>query len=305
MPPIESDIDALFHLPLGEFTSARNALAAKLKKAGHRDEAEAVRGLSKPSISAWVVNQLYWKQRKAFDKLMASGEQFRHAQASQLAGKSAPVRAPLEARREALSELARLGSSMLTSAEHQPTPDTMRRITTTLEALSTYGKTANAPVAGRLTDDVDPPGFETLAALVPSISNGAPKGDRSTVLRFQQKAPKTAASKPPKGSDALRREEARAEQQAAAKAAARDAERALRDARAAAEKAEAALKKAAARVKDAEETKAELERRLEKAAEDATQAKQAARRVAAEAEEAAQAVADAERALEKANRELL
>jgi len=55
---VEDEIDALFKLPLGEFTPARNALAARLKKAGEQAEADAVKALPKPSVAAWVVNQL-------------------------------------------------------------------------------------------------------------------------------------------------------------------------------------------------------------------------------------------------------
>ena len=90
----KDDIDRLFQLPLGEFTRARNALAAKLRKDGAAKEAEQVKGLTKPSISAWVANQLYWRERKAFDRLLAAGEQFRTAQAAELAGNSADIRAP-------------------------------------------------------------------------------------------------------------------------------------------------------------------------------------------------------------------
>ena len=36
---LEADVDALFRLPLAEFTDARNALAARLKKSGRGDEA--------------------------------------------------------------------------------------------------------------------------------------------------------------------------------------------------------------------------------------------------------------------------
>lgn len=70
----EDDVDALFRLPLAEFTGARNALAAKLKKSGRGDEAVRVKALAKPSISAWAVNQLYWNHREAFDRLIASAE---------------------------------------------------------------------------------------------------------------------------------------------------------------------------------------------------------------------------------------
>ena len=49
------DVDALFTLPLPEFIGARKVLAARLKKAGHGDEANQVKALAKPSISAWAV----------------------------------------------------------------------------------------------------------------------------------------------------------------------------------------------------------------------------------------------------------
>src|SRR2546421_711013 len=103
---VQDDIGALFQLPLAEFTAARNALVASLKKARRGAEAGRVKALAKPPVSAWAVNQLYWRHRKEFDRLIAAGQSFRQAQTSQLAGKSADIRAPLEARREVLSELS-------------------------------------------------------------------------------------------------------------------------------------------------------------------------------------------------------
>ena len=44
------DVDGLFRLPLAEFTAARNALAARLKKAGRPSDADAVKALPKPSV---------------------------------------------------------------------------------------------------------------------------------------------------------------------------------------------------------------------------------------------------------------
>ena len=42
----------------------------------------------KPTMSAWVVNQLYWKHNEAFMKLMKSGDRLLRLQISQLAGKA-------------------------------------------------------------------------------------------------------------------------------------------------------------------------------------------------------------------------
>jgi len=294
-------IESLFQLPLSEFTAAINSLAAYLKKAGHSDEAARVKGLSRPPISAWTVNQLYWRHRKAYDRLMRSGEQFRDAQAAHLSGQSADVRRALDARREALAELSKLAAHVLKEASHQPTPDTMRRVTTTLEALSTYSGSPGAPRGGQLLDDVDPPGFETLAALVPSVGDGTPARGRASVIPFHAKAKpgRVRATRDADLSD-QDRERQRKAKEAEARAAVQRAERTLRDAQRAAEQAEGALKKAAARLKSAERERADFEARLEKINNEVTEARQDARRITAEAEEAAQAVSDAERQLEKA-----
>jgi hypothetical protein len=291
-------IDELFQLPLADFTAARNSLASRLRKSGKREEADQVKALPKPSISAWAINQLFWKHRKAYDRLMEAGAQLRNAQSSQLAGRSSDVRKPLESRREALTELSRLAASALTHGGHSATPDMMRRVTSTLEALSTLGD--SGPPAGHLVDDVEPPGFETLASLVPTAGGSRSRGaGQSTVLPFTapKRKPATGRGKAETDDDRARREAA---ERAEAKAAVQAAERALKEARATAERAEAALKKAAAQTKAAEQARVDAEARLEQATAAATEARLTARRVAAEAEAAADALADAERALEKA-----
>ena len=295
------DIEGLFQLPPGEFTAARNALAAQLKKAGKTAEAEQVKALQKPSISAWAVNQLFWQHRKSFDKLLAAGERFRKAQAAQLAGKAADLRGPLDERREALSELTKVAAGVLRHAGNNASPDILRRITTTLEALATYGNHRDAPQAGRLTDDIDPPGFEALAALVPQVGGGKRAGHEPTrVIPFQQKTREPRRRKGSPEEEARRREEERKAEIASARTAIADAERVLKEARRTAEQAEAALKKAAARAKEAERDKEAIERQYEKLNAAFEAARGEARKVATEAEDAAQAVEDAERELEKA-----
>ena len=140
-----ASIDALYQLPLTEFTPARNALATRLRKAGQTGESDDVRSLVKPSIPAWAVNQVYWKHRATFDRLLAAGDQLRKAQASTLAGKSGDVRGALDAVRETLSELSRLAADALETAGHNATPGAMRAVTATLEALSAYGTSPTHP----------------------------------------------------------------------------------------------------------------------------------------------------------------
>src|SRR4030095_14046024 len=96
MPPVRETTaaDDLFRLPLSEFTTARNALAAKLKKDGDTEESERIKALSKPPVSAWVANQLYWKHRSAFDRLLAAGGELRKRQASPAAGECTGLTRP-------------------------------------------------------------------------------------------------------------------------------------------------------------------------------------------------------------------
>ena len=145
---IEGEIDHLFQLSLSEFTAARNALAGRLKKDGRADDAERVKGLQKPSASAWAVNQLQWRNRKDMEGLLAVGDRFRKAQAAQLAGKAADLRTLLNERRDVLSDLVKRASDLLQEGGHAASPDAARRITTTLEALATWGSTPGAPQAG-------------------------------------------------------------------------------------------------------------------------------------------------------------
>jgi hypothetical protein len=300
----EDEIDALFQLSPPEFVSARNALAAQLKKSGRDELASRVKSLPKPSTSAWTVNQLYWKHRNAFEKLLATGERFRQAQASRLAGRNADLHRLLNERREELSAMARLAAEILQKASGAAPPGVMRRITASLEALSAYGSLEGAPRAGRLVEDVDPPGFDALAALVPRVGDGSKTTAPSKVLTFQKEAKVTRKGKARAVVDGKEHEKQRQAELAAARAAKQEASRAVVDARRVAQKAQTTLKNAATRAKETEDTMVATEARLQKVAELAHEARQKARRAAVEAESAAQAVEEAERALERATREL-
>lgn len=282
---LRDEVDELFKLPLAEFTAARNTLAAQLKQRGLANDANLVKTLAKPSVSAWTVNQLYWKHREAFDRLLAAGQRFRKAQTSGLAGKVADMRGSLDARREALLHLSDLATSLLQDAGHNPGPDTIRRVTTTLEAISAL---ADGPAPGRLTQDVDPPGFESLASFVP--------GAAAAALKAQ---PKATADR-----DEGRREETRQARIAAAKASLQTAKKSLADARSRAQSLEASQKKAYAEAKQAEKQLREAEERFKKATVASDAAAQRSQSVAAGAAEATKEVEDARRTLDKASKEL-
>jgi hypothetical protein len=300
---LDDEVDALFRLPLAEFTEARNALAAQLKKSGRGDEAARVKALAKPSISAWAVNQLYWNHREAFDLLIALGERIHKAQKS---GKLADMREALDARREALTDLSDLAASLLRDAGHNPAPDTIHRITTTLEGISAYASRSDGPRPGRLTNDVDPPGFESLAG----FSSGAGLAqllDKPARVTTSQKSSSTltnARRKVAHDDDVRRVEEARKAKIAAAKVSLQDAKRSLTETRTRAQSLGTAQKRADAEAKKTEKQRRDAEEELRRAKAAFEDAARRARSVTVEVEEAAKAVADAELTFEEASKEL-
>lgn len=262
---IGAEIDALFQRSLAEFTAARNALAKELKNEGRTLDAERVKALAKPSSPAWAVNQLYWQDPKAIDRLLTLGQRVRKAQTGQL--KNADLRALIEEKKQMTTALLTTASAILDEAGQAASADSMRRVSATLESLAAWGDMEGVPRAGRLTADLDPPGFDTLAVLM-----GGKRPEAEKVLLFR--APKPVHDP------------------AAMRARLHEAENALREAHRDAERAESALAKANARVAAVEKQQQELEARY-------AEAKEAARLASREAKKTAQAVADAERSLAK------
>jgi len=163
-------------------------------------------------------------------------------------------------------------TAILEEAGHAASADSTRRVSATLESLAAWGQMEGVPRAGRLTADLDPPGFDTLAALM-----GGKDMEREKVLLFR--APKRAED--PAASRARQHEAVQA------------AEKALREAQRNANHAESELAKANARAATVEKQKQEIEERY-------AEAKEAVRLASNEAKKAAQEVADAERSLTKA-----
>jgi hypothetical protein len=163
---IDDQIDDLYKQPLSDFISTRNALAKTLSK----DDAKRVRALAKPTVVPWAVNQVYWRARSAYDRLMKSGEQLRKAQIAALEGKPADVRAASDAHRRAIADAVGEAERIAASSGSKPSPDALTR---TFETLSLAGQPPEAP--GRLTEALQPAGFEALAGVTPKNVPGGAK----------------------------------------------------------------------------------------------------------------------------------
>src|SRR2546423_12748872 len=150
---------------------------------------------------------------------MATSQRFHKAQVT---GKMVNMREALDARREALSHLSDLATEALRSAGHNPSLDTRRRIATTLEALSVATSLSDRSTPGRLTHDIDPPGFDSLSSFTP----GAGVTKRAAEPRHVSPSKKAVAASS-KAEKAASRQKERQGRIKAAKAALKEARKSL------------------------------------------------------------------------------
>ena len=233
----QRDIDRLYQLPLGDFTGARNALAKAAGQSG-----AGIKALEKPAAAAWAVNQLYWKQRRTYDKLIRASDRIRAGHAHVLKGKKIDLRALETLHGAAVKDAAEHVRAMLNSAGDPATSGTMKSVVDTLQALPGGG----AP--GRLTKPLAPIGFGAFGALMKGAATSKALADVVTFAPPKPRPDEIAAA-------------ARARQEAAA--------RRLGELEREAKKTRTALAAARARLERAAQARAEAETRLQKTVDEA------------------------------------
>lgn len=181
--PLDAEIDRLYQGPLDEFTASRNALA---KQAG--GDAARIRALVKPSVPAWIVNQLYWQDRSAWDALVAAAENARTVNRAVLAGKSGDVRAANAVHDEAVEAAFKAALALLSRSGHPATDATRQAIARTLRALPG----TDAP--GRLSKPMQPTGFDAFAGVVVAAGPKKPEPPKKTPRGREGKAQHAGAA---------------------------------------------------------------------------------------------------------------
>ena len=202
MSALDDHIDDLYKLPLSEFTGARNVLAKSLKG----DEAKRVKALEKPTVVPWAANQVYWRARSTFDRVMKAGEKLRAEQIAALEGRDADVRAATDAHRRAIGEAVAEAERLSSASGAKPAADALAR---TFESLSLATRAPAMP--GRLTEPLQPAGFEALSGLAPNLELRTQNSELKAVARTPNVEPRTSnPAKPTKAQIKAAEEAARA-----------------------------------------------------------------------------------------------
>jgi hypothetical protein len=170
--------DDLYGLPLDRFVAERGELAKALRRSGEKEEAARVAGLRKPSVAAWVVNQLVRTQRSAVAALFDAGDEAQRVQSDLLAGHgdARALREAARREREAVAQLAEVARGLLTSEGQEPTQATLERVSETLRAAALDAEARAQVQGGRLVRELRQVGFGAggLAEVAPAARHAAP-----------------------------------------------------------------------------------------------------------------------------------
>ena len=230
----DAEIDELYAAPLTGFVSARKELVKKVRASGDRDAVKAIEGLGKPSLPAWVLNQLVRRERPRVDAVLASLDRQRDLQLGALDGSLDPkaLQAAREEERTHTAAIAEAAEAILEQGGQASSKGNVDRVTKALRAVALSPSSREELLAGRLVEDAPAGGFEAAAeqldpALLLAALSAKPapaKKKRSAKdglfarsARRNQKTPKRSPSKDDSGADRAREQRERAEAEAAAR----------------------------------------------------------------------------------------
>lgn len=148
----DAAVATLYQAPYDSFVAERKRLVKELETGGDKTAAARLSKATRPLLSAWVTNQLWWKERKAFDELFSTAERLRDIDADADA---------TAAHRDAIAKLRARAGKLLADAGKSASEATLRRVTSTLTALAATGSFDPDP-PGALKGDRDPPGFDVV-----------------------------------------------------------------------------------------------------------------------------------------------
>lgn len=181
-PALEAALETLFAAPFPEFVEERKRLVVGLRAAGHKAAATALGKVNRPTLASWAINQLVRRAPAEVSTMFATAARVRLGDFAASAE-----------HRQVIARLSALATEILREHDQPTSEATLRRITTSLQALSAYGDFA-PDLPGRMIGDRDPPGFDAMA-LESSAASALPLS-LPTPMPTPHGAPAAATAKP-------------------------------------------------------------------------------------------------------------
>ncbi|MFG3351966.1 hypothetical protein [Streptomyces sp. NPDC048001] len=293
-------LDELYELAPQDFTEARNAAATAAREAGHRDAADRIRTLRRPTLSAWAGNLLVRYDAEAVQAVLHLGEALREAHRTLDAVR---LRELGSRRHQVVAALARRAADLAAERGHPLGDAALHEIEATVHVVLADPEAAREWADGHLARPLtEPVGFTAATvdlAAAPARRPPSGRGAEAAGSRARRPGPaepRESAAERAAGEAALRAAEAALrtarrsarEQQAAALAAER-AQEAVRDAEARADSLADQLARARETLRARRTTAEEARDRARAAATDAAEARARADEAALRAERLAPA----------------
>jgi hypothetical protein len=178
----------LYGLSPAEFTAARDERAKQARAAGQRDEAAAIKKLARPTVSAWLVNQL---ARDAPDQIARLADVGDALQDAQRALDGDRLRELSTERRQVVNDLLPAARRLAREAGQPASAGVLAEVRATLEAALADEGARDAVCSGQLTRALTYAGLGEvdLSAALPVITGAAAGGKAAARKAPPSRAP--------------------------------------------------------------------------------------------------------------------
>jgi hypothetical protein len=149
----EKRLDELYRERPGDFVARRNELVKELRADGDRDEAERLRKLRRPSVTAWLINRVALDSPQLLDAFAAASQAVEDAQRRALEGNEEATtewRAAADREREATAAIADTAERVARDAGQPASPRALELLDQTLRAAAGDPKLRDRVVGGRV-----------------------------------------------------------------------------------------------------------------------------------------------------------
>jgi hypothetical protein len=196
---LDSIAGKLYGVSPDAFTSSRSAEVRAARSAGDRELAAALAQLRRPTVGAWLANQLARERKDELEALLDLGTSMRRAQQ---AGDGSELRLLTRQRRQMVAGLVSEARILARNRDQRLSENTTRELENTLEAAVATADAANALRSGRLNVGLTYSGFGSLDLDAPLITESSTRaGRRQSSAPGSAEKPKTRTqlSPPRKG----------------------------------------------------------------------------------------------------------
>lgn len=158
-PPLGTVVAELYALLPSDFTAARNARSADAGRSGHKNLAQRIKALPKPSTAAWLVNLLAVRRKDDLDAVLELGAALREAQ-EDLDQKQ--LRRLSTERQRLLRAIIREARELAAELDHPVSEGIAAEAEQTLWAAMTDSSAADAVASGQLIRSLQASGWDEV-----------------------------------------------------------------------------------------------------------------------------------------------